>query len=425
MHACWLTRIGLLARLGDVRRSRRLAKALCALAEHPERAFSAALGEAGRQGAGDLLKRPELGPDDLLSGAYAALAEDCDPAAEWLVAVDTSFFSYSTHRATVGLGKVGDGVHGRGIAVQAALALRPDGQPVGLADFRAWTRGEGSGLPWPAGERESSKWEQALAAIVGRLPGRRLTIITDAEADVHAYLAAPRPAPVNLLVRLCQDRRVVSEESGEAGRLQAQVAAAEVVAQLTVALPGTGQQPARVAELSLRRRAVWIQAPLQQPHGPAVRAWVVLAREEAPEEGVEPLVWWLLSTAPVPDGAAALALVSRYSRRWRIEQVHRVLKETLGAERLQHDTVERLVKALALYYPLAARVLWLRYAAEQDGGRPAAEVFGSDELVVLKNLPCHIRNRRVRGDDESRHADGLANRHRVFIRRAARRCSAR
>ena len=64
--------------------------------------------------------------------------------------------------------------------------------------------------------------------------------------------------------------------------------------------------------------------------------------------------------------------------------MHYTLKSGGTVEDLQHETVEALMKALALYYVVAWRLLWLTYTARTQPERPAAEVLTAAELTVLR-----------------------------------------
>ena len=49
---------------------------------------------------------------------------------------------------------------------------------------------------------------------------------------------------------------------------------------------------------------------------------VVLAREIAPPDGIEPIEWLLVTTLAVTTAADAERIVTWYRSRWRIERFH-------------------------------------------------------------------------------------------------------
>ncbi|MBI2298515.1 MAG: IS4 family transposase [Armatimonadetes bacterium] len=357
--------------------------------------MSAALGDRRRQSLSALLARDKWTEDDLLYGVYGQAAADWPAGRPALGVLDTCFYDFRSHRACRGLGSIGTGGKGRGLCSQAALLLSEGGQPQGLLGLWNWTRGADSGLPWPAEEPESSRWCKGIVALQERLPGVPLTIIMDAEGDAYEVFLCPRREEVELLVRVAQDRRVELEEPEEweaADRLKACVAGGPEAGTMVVQVPrqaareGKPAQKARQATLTLRYRRVWLKPPERLPKGtPRVRVSLILAREESPPEGVEGLEWYRLTTRRVETVAGAIEVCRTYGYRWRIEQAHRVLKEPMRFERLQLDDSWSLSRALALYWPLAVRALWLRYEASEAPERPAGEVFEEDELAVLQS----------------------------------------
>jgi hypothetical protein len=126
---------------------------------------------------------------------------------------DPTELDFSGHRATSGLGQIGN-AYGQGLLAHSTLACTASGVPLGLLAQAVWARPAPSGLSKvqrkrrPVAEKESAKWLAGLQAVVAgraqagdpaRLPP--LVVVSDAESDVYAYFAAPRPAGVDLLVR--------------------------------------------------------------------------------------------------------------------------------------------------------------------------------------------------------------------------------
>ena len=75
------------------------------------------------------------------------------------------------------------------------------------------------------------------------------------------------------------------------------------------------------------------------------------------------------ATAPWCDAERAdtfddiLAVLDIYKKRWRIEDFHLILKSGCRVDKMQFGQPATLQKALALYLPIAARILHLRDSA--------------------------------------------------------------
>ena len=385
------------------------------LSDQPGAAFSTACGSDGRQAAHRIFEHPTTTVAGLLQGHYAQTAQRCQAAAAdgelILVAQDTTSFNYDTHPATTGLGLIGDG-RAQGLLAHSALALTSSGLPLGLLHLELWardpaTRGQRrSRASRPTAEKESQKWLTGLAAVEAALPASQpVLVIQDREADVFAFLAAPRRPNTQLLLRAGQPRQVslppcravgkapaVGAPPGAApatGDLLTVASQAPVVGTLTVRVPRAPGRPLRDAVLTLRATPVQIQAPrwrkgrARQQACTPVTLWVVRATEAHPPPGAEAIDWVLVTTLPCGTAAAAQTAVGYYAKRWLIERLHFTLKSGLRVERLQFDDATSLGHALALYYVVAWRLLWLTYLARTAPEAPACWVVNETEQVVL------------------------------------------
>ena len=393
--ASWAEREFAGAQLGDARQVRSLQAIAAALAETPHRSLTAACGPALRQAAHRLFEHPDTALDGLLAGHYQQTAARCRDLPLVLVAQDTCFFVYQQEQI-VGLAQVNQSQKSRALLGHAALALTPDGTPLGLVALACWGE-DPTAPPRPPGahvpveERESQKWQETLEALEPRLPAAaRVLVLADREADIAAYLTRPRRPGVHHLVRVAQDRVVTtSNDRGQAERrrLFAAVAAAPVLGTHRIHVPRHKSEShqimlaAREVELELR-----VQPLLLRPAGRGgvpTEAWVIQAVEREPPPGEPPIQWVLITTEPVLEFEAAGQRVGYYARRWVIERLHFTLKSGLRAERLQIDDAVSLAHALAVYYVVAWRLLHLTYLAREQPEAPASASFEAEELTVL------------------------------------------
>ena len=405
MHEDWATEEMRGTQLRDQRRVKSVIRICTRLAAQPDRSFSAACGPAVRQAAHRILEHPETSVESLLAGHFTATAARAEGLPLILIAQDTTAFVYGQQQI-VGLTAVNQRRQSRALRGHGALAMTPGGTPLGLWHLALW-----GAEPEPAGptsrerpraEKESWKWFAALEAVAQRLPpGSEGLLIQDREGDIFDFLAEERPARLHLLVRAAQDRRLEYEPRPETpaavtrterGTLFAVAASAPLLGHCTVTVPrraAGGSQPAlpaREAELAVRVTEVRWQRPRKyasSPH-PELRVWLVCATETNPPPGVEPLQWVLISTLPVEDQETAYRCLGYYARRWVIERLHYTLKSGLGAEKLQIDDAVSLAHALALYYVVAWRLLFVTYTARENPQAPATTVLDAEEVAVLE-----------------------------------------
>lgn len=388
------------AQLGDARQVRSVRAIAAALAETPHRSLTAACGPAGRQAAHRIFEHPKTSIDGLLAGHYQQTAARCRDLPLVLVAQDTCFFVYQQQQI-VGLARVNQSQKSRALIGHAALALTPDGTPLGVIALDCW--GEDPTAPpslpgkrRPEEDRESQKWRETLEAVEKRLPeAPRVLVVADREADIAAYLTRPRRPGLHHLVRVTHNRVVTTPNDPDAPartgaeqqRLCAAVSRAPVLGTHRIQVPRrkseTQQIMLRAREADLEIRVQPLQLRPAGSGGVPTEAWVIQALELDPPAGEPPIHWVLITTEAVVDFASACQMVGYYARRWVIERLHFTLKSGLRAERLQIDDAVSLKHALAVYYVVAWRLLHLTYLARERPDAPASEAFEADELTVL------------------------------------------
>ena len=84
------------------------------------------------------------------------------------------------------------------------------------------------------------------------------------------------------------------------------------------------------------------------------------------------------------DLAGAVEKIQWYTIRWQIEEFHRVLKSGCQAEQRQLETLDRLLRVLALDLVVASKILALSRCARENPGGDPREVLAEAEVEVLR-----------------------------------------
>lgn len=384
MEASWGIREFKDSAVEDKREATSLARMADKLLEHPEMAFSSAVGSSLRRAAWRIFSKAAV---DISCGHYRQTAQRCQDQEVVLVSQDTTDLSYLTHRATQGLGDLGGGNGGvnQGLSLHSALVLSVQGLPLGLVGQKLWApvaTGKGSHKRSdPLQTKESYRWVEALDWVGQYLPGiKQVVMVSDSESDFYEYMSAPRATHVDLLFRVHHLHRYVYY--GQERLPLGQVSFAQAVSR-SVLLPKAKQREQRTAQLQVS----WGQLacpPAWDKKGETVVLWLVKAIEANPPAEVEPVEWYLLTTISVVDEATALLLLDYYRKRWVIERWHLVLKDGLKVERLQFDTFQRLFHAIAMLSIVAWQLLWLKQLAAQSPDMEAEQVFEPLQVQVLE-----------------------------------------
>ena len=176
-------------------------------------------------------------------------------------------------------------------------------------------------------------------------------------------------------------------------KLGAFLAEQPVLSEYDLIVDGQKGSPSRTARMQLRAARVRIPRPRHvspwvKQHDPEwIEMSAVDVREINPPQGVQPLLWMLLSSEPCGDIAAARQIASDYEQRPVVEDYHKGLKTGCRLESRQYLTSARLQRVVGLLSIVAVRLLQLRAAARQTPQRLARECVPPDWLIVL----CQIR----------------------------------
>jgi hypothetical protein len=196
------------------------------------------------------------------------------------------------------------------------------------------------------------------------------------------------------VIRSFQDRILAGEQSA---RLRATAIAAKATFEREVPLsprpkikgPKGKRHPARrfrIARLSFAAVSIDLPRP-RDASGTVVSPLavnVVHVYEKRPPKGEPPVEWFLLTDLPVNTRKAIAFVVDCYRGRWTIEEYFKALKTGCQYERRQLESARSLLNALAIFAPVAWRLLLLRHLARSDAGAPASAALTLTQLEVLR-----------------------------------------
>ena len=358
------------------------------------------LGEtrAGEMAICRFLSSPYVSADRIVKTLAARTAASC--AGRRILAVqDTTEINFAGRgKKRRGFGPGGNG-KAPGFFIHPVIAVDIESEAVlGLVDAAIWTR---SGGP-KAGRRErefadkeSVRWLGGCQAAANVLHGAAsVTVAGDAESDIYP-LFADKPAGVDLIARVAQDRKLA-----EGGRLFTALAGAEPLCTnaVRVAPRGPGDK-GRIAKVELRARTVRIARPKNGRVGKlpkSLELTLVEAREIDTPQGKTPLLWRLLTTHSVADAAQANEIVQLYRLRWRIEQVFRSLKsDGLALEDSQVLDAERMFNLAAAGLGGAIRNIQL-VDARDGSSRPVSDVIDEAFAPALEAISKKLEGKTER-----------------------------
>jgi hypothetical protein len=312
-----------------------------------------------------------------------------------LVAQDTTEINLTDHPATQGMGYLGS-PDCRGLLLHSLLVISPTGVPLGVLRQFTWTRPiEQLGKRHRRRktllkEKESQRWLDGLTATAEGLSQHpHVVLMGDRESDLFDLFAMPRPRNVDLLVRVCREKRRVEHRTQY---LDKALQSEPVRGHVQIKIPARPNRQARKAKMAVRWLSLDVHAPCHGPKRPSVRLNFILIEEIAPPQGEKPVRWLLATTLPVETLEDALKCVQWYAYRWTIERFHFVLKSGCKIEERQLETVEAMERAIPVFSIVAWRLLWLTLQARETPDAPCTMILEEFEWKPLW-IAVHARRR--------------------------------
>jgi len=424
--AGWAHRSFAHARLGDVRRSRRLVALAAAAAATPAgKITQVCTTGAARQGAYDWIESQKFGVAQVRQALVASTVAQCASLAFVFVPLDQTSLVLTDTAKGKDFGGVGRGSRCRGVQVMTALAVSPDGTPIGLCGQSWWARprrvwgrkalrrGRGPKGPRARQQRKDLKRRDRLRAVARRNRQRAFEqketfrwvevatevcaafqesgvkpwVQCDRGADNQDVLVGLAALPLWFTVRSKSNRRL-----DDGPLLLDQMASQPVVGRYDVEVPARAKRAARVATMVVR----WAQVTLKMRHKGTdlkrqLTLWVVQADEVAVRPGQRGLRWTLLTNRPVSTGAEARLVLKGYEARWRIEEMHRAWKRgACQVEDSELRTMERVARWGTVLAAVATRISRLTYLAREKPEQSADLDFSQDEIdaaILLRRPP--------------------------------------
>jgi hypothetical protein len=380
----WAARECGAADFGDARLTQRLVSLVASLAEHPAQSIPEALGKwSDIKAAYRFFDNNKVTVEAIYDGHLAPTLDKIKDQPVILAVQDTTCFNFTLHKDTEGLGPIGKGDLA-GFFLHTCLAVSTDGVPLGALAHRLWARPPKTvekAKNQLLKDKESARWIEVTQEVAQIVPApTRVIMIGDRESDIYDLLLLADEKR-DFLIRARFDRQLDNSND----RLWQTVENAPALGQTTIKVPRADKRPEREATLTLRSATVTLRPPANRKKEelPTITVGALLVREEAPPAGAKPVEWLLLTTLSCATLGEALQCLTWYTYRWRIERYHFILKSGCRVEKLELESGDRLMCALAVYSMVAVRLLHLTYQARETPDMPCTVSLGDSEWKAL------------------------------------------
>lgn len=383
------------AELGDVRRTSRL---VC-MAARAVRCPSGKVSEvydspAERQGAYDFIESPHIKAKAIGQAMAESTARRCAEHDWVFVPLDgTSIKLWDGTSGRKDFGSIGTYTNGAtGLKLDNALAVTPDGVPVGIAAQVWWSRPRKREKPArpsfkvPLASKETQHLlaciEQVVETFARHAPRTKCWFQMDRGCDAQYVLLRLASSGHFFTVRSQTLRRMITE-----GRRRVWVKAAlrrePELGRFELELPKTESRAARRATVCVRAKRVtlqmrdkWKRKRFDLPMN------VVLVQEQGTCS--DKVDWLLLTNRPISTYEQAMTVVHGYTQRWRIEEFHKTWKSgACNVEDTQLHSAERVIRWATILSAVAARVERLKRLARSSPDLDASEELSAAEVAAL------------------------------------------
>lgn len=385
------------ANFDDQRLNQRLRSLVGALSVDPGSSLPRVFDSAGLEAAYRFFSNHRVTPELVLQPHFEATRKRSETEGDFLIVHDSTTFLYRCDGEREGLGRVKRMSPGgkQAFFAHISLAVAVDGtrRPLGVAAFKTWIRGPEKST------FEYERWEEQLRVSSAQLCAAKTAIhVMDREADDYQMFDALLRDGHRFVAR-CQFNRRLETETG-IEKLYDVMPGASVSAEREVPLsrrkpkrnPITEKinpsRQGRIAKLSVAAATVAFKQPAslksRDDSSPTITINVVRVWEPAPPEGEAAVEWILHTSEPISTPEQQLAIVDHYRARWMIEEFFKAIKSGCHFEKRQLQDYEGLVNLLAVFAPIAYRMLLIRSEARRTPDAPASEVISQDHIDVLR-----------------------------------------
>ncbi len=381
--------------LGDERLKRRVAQVLEQLGDKPTPSIpTACKGWAETLAAYRLFDNDKVTMEKVLAAHEQATVVRMGQEPVVLCIEDTTEVDYSDKKETEGLGPLTHEAR-HGLLLHPTLAVTPDRVPLGCLRGLAWTRdpklhGKKKERGRAIEEKESFRWIEGyrrVSKLAADMPQSQLVYVADRESDIYDLFVEAQTVQgrrADLLIRAAHDRKLFKggtlwEEAEKSPALG--IVEFDLVKRNKRSTRDTrDDRPGRRVTQTLHAVRVQLKAPGRNGEKlPDVEVTVILAKEENPPPGLDPVDWILLTTRFVTTFDEAAQMMQWYLCRWQIEVFFHILKNGCKIEKLQLEHVDRLKPAIALYMIIAWRVLYLTMLGRKCPNLSCNAVFDTEE----------------------------------------------
>lgn len=304
---------------------------------------------------------------------------------------DSTEINLTSHIKTDELGPIAEGTKLKGLEMHSSVISTEQGLVLGVGSCYLWARdakNKNKGKDYRQVEwkdKESIKWARALEEVdnIGIDACRRVTV-TDREGDFYELLDKFDTEQRKMIIRLRWDRKI--EQSNKNVREFISDQPLKDTYEINIASKGgVNPRAERIATIEVRFASVDLLFP-KTPKGNLKKihsVTIIHAKEINPPEGESSIEWYLITNLDCRHIQEAIRIIKCYTKRWLVEEFHKILKGAMKIEDARLGTGGRLEKLIVFLSIFACRILWINRLSRLVGELPCSIAFQEDEWVFV------------------------------------------
>jgi hypothetical protein len=307
---------------------------------------------------------------------------------------DTSELDYNSKDAMDGRERITNTK--KGLWLHPTIAVTPERLMLGIVDINFWKRKAEINLKGserdklPIEEKESYRWLESYrrtCEIAREAANTQIITISDREGDIIEVFDEVAKQKENgkaadVIIRSQYDR-LLEGKKGKQDKLRKKLYEASSLGEIEFVVPPTEKRSGRKVKQKLKGVSVSIKPGNKKI---AVQINAIMAIEEDPPKGEDPLIWILLTNLPVSTFEDVVKVIQYYLCRWEIETFFKVLKSGCKIEERQLQTTERMKALITVFMILAWRVMFTMMMGRVCGEMACDVIFDEAEWKAVYKI---------------------------------------
>lgn len=227
--------------------------------------------------------------------------------------------------------------------------------------------------------------------IAQKTPETQIINITDREGDIIEIFEAAaeqkkKGRHANFIIRSQYDR-IIEKDPGAnelSRKLRQRLKESPTLGELEFVISPTEKRKGRKVKQQIKAVSVTLK-----PAGKRclkVKVNAVMAIEEDPPEGEDPLMWVLITDLPINDFDSVCKIISHYLCRWEIETFFKVLKSGCKIEERQLEKAERMKNLISLFMAISWRIMFTMMLGRVCLDMCAGNLFEASEWKAVYKI---------------------------------------